>query len=86
MTVPRALFVLLLIVATGVAIVLLRGESARAANRIQRLHAESIDIEQRLWAAEIELARMREPRAIRQRAIDMHLDVRPPADIGDRGY
>lgn len=82
MTVPRALFVLLLIVATGVAIVLMRGESARAAHRIQRLHGESIEIEQRLWAAEIELARMREPRAIRQRALDMGLDVRPPVEIG----
>lgn len=86
MTVPRALFVLLLIVATGVAIVLLRGESARAANRIQRLHGESIEIEQRLWAAEIELARMREPRAIRQRAKDMQLDVVSPAETGTGGY
>ena len=82
MTVPRALFVLMLVVATGAAIVLLRGESARSANRIQRLHAQSIELEQRLWSAQIELARMREPRAIRQRAREMGLDVLPPAEMG----
>lgn len=81
MTVPRALFILLLMVTIGVAIVLIRGESARAANRIQQLHTESIDLEQRLWSAEIELARMREPRAIRQRAREMKLPIVPPEPI-----
>lgn len=81
MTVPRALFILFLMVAIGVAIVLFRGESARAANRIQRLHAETIELEQRLWSAEIELARMREPRAIRKRAIKMNLSIVPPEPI-----
>ncbi|HRW51900.1 MAG TPA: hypothetical protein P5081_03380 [Phycisphaerae bacterium] len=81
MTVPRALFILFLMVAIGVAIVLFRGESARAANRIQQLHAETIELEQRLWSAEIELARMREPRAIRQRAEKMKLPIVPPQPI-----
>lgn len=81
MTVPRALFILLLMVAIGVAIVLIRGESARAANRIQELHTESIDLEQRLWSAEIELARKREPRAIRKRAKEMGLSIVPPQPI-----
>ncbi|MCB9857865.1 MAG: hypothetical protein H6818_19455 [Phycisphaerales bacterium] len=81
MTVPRALFILFLMVAIGVAIVVFRGESARAANRIQQLHAETIELEQRLWSAEIELARMREPRAIRQRAADMNLSIVPPEPI-----
>ncbi|MCA9254064.1 MAG: hypothetical protein KDA33_00435 [Phycisphaerales bacterium] len=81
MTVPRALFILFLMVAIGVAIVLFRGESARAANRIQQLHAETIELEQRLWSAEIELARMREPRAIRERAEKMNLPIEPPQPI-----
>lgn len=81
MTVPRALFILFLMVAISVAIVLVRGESARSANRIQQLHAESIDLEQRLWSAEIELARMREPRAIRRRAEEMGLSIVPPQPI-----
>jgi hypothetical protein len=81
MTVSRALLILSLMVAICVAIVLLRGESARAANRIQRLHAESIELEQRLWSAEIDLARLREPRAIRERAHQMGLSIVPPEPI-----
>lgn len=85
MTVARALLVLLLMVAVGVAVVIVRGESAKAANRIQRLHQEKIALEQQLWAQELELAKLRGPEAIRRRAEALDLEVVPPAEAaGER--
>lgn len=78
MTVPRALYVLSLMVITAIAVVIIRGESARTASRIQRLHQQNVRLEQELWPREIELARLRGPEAIRQRAVEMGLEVIPP--------
>ncbi len=78
MTVPRALFVLSLMIIIAIAVVVIRGESARTAGRIQRLHQQNVQMEQELWPREIELARLRGPEAIRQRAVEMGLDVVPP--------
>jgi len=78
MTVARALFVLLLMTVVGVAIVIIRSESARAANRVQRLHQEQLRLEQELWKKEMELARLRGPEEIRRRATELGLEVVPP--------
>ncbi len=78
MTVVRGLFVIMLLVVVGVAIVALRGESARAANRIQRLHHQKVALEHKRWAQEMELAKLRGPEAIRQRASELGLDLLPP--------
>lgn len=67
-----------MMVATGVAIVCIRGESAKAANRIQRLHQQKVTLRQELWSKELELAKLRGPEAIRQRAAEMELEVVPP--------
>ncbi len=79
MTVPRALLVLLMMVAIGIAVVVIRGESAKAASRIQQLHQETITLEQTLWSMELELAKLRGPEAIRRRAETLGLDVVPPS-------
>lgn len=79
MTVARALFILLLMVALGVTIVGLRGESAKAAQRVQRLHQRKVTLSQKLWSKELELAQLRGPEAIRRRAAEMQLEVVPPA-------
>lgn len=80
MTVPRALLVILMMVAIGVTIVGIRGESAKAANRVQKLHHRKVDLEQKLWAKEMELARLRGPDEIRRRASELGLDLIPPAE------
>lgn len=78
MTVSRMLVVLLMMVAVGVAIVAIRGESAKASNRVQYLHGRQVALEQELWAKEMELARLRGPDAIRRRASELGLDLVPP--------
>lgn len=78
MTVARAMLVLCMLMATGIAIVALRGESAKTACRIQRLHQRQLTLEQTLWAHEMELARLRGPDEIRRRAGKLGLDVVPP--------
>ena len=70
MTVARALLVLSMLVAIGIAIVVIRQKSAQAANRIQGLHQQDIALEQKLWTKQLELARLREPQAIRRRAAE----------------
>lgn len=78
MTVARSLFVLLMMVVLGAGIVAIRGESAKAANRVQRLHLRQIDLEQSLWTHEMELATLRGPNAIRRRTSELGLDLMPP--------
>ena len=78
MTVSRGLLVLCMMVAVGVAIVLVRAESAKCANRVQRLHHHQMVLEQKLWAQEMELARLRGPDEIRRRADSLGLKVVPP--------
>jgi hypothetical protein len=67
-----------MMVAIGVGIVVLRGESAKVANRVQRLHGRQLVLEQDLWAREMELAKLRTPDEIRRRARDLGLEVVPP--------
>lgn len=78
MTVARALLTLGMMVIVGIAIVALREESAKAANRVQRLHGRQLVLEQELWAREMELARLRTPDEIRRRAKKLGLEVVPP--------
>ena len=78
MTVPRALFVLLLLVATALLVVGFRGESAKASHRIDRLDQRRVELKQRLWAQELNLARLRVPDEIRQRAGRLGLELVPP--------
>ncbi|MCK6455161.1 MAG: hypothetical protein L6Q92_01325 [Phycisphaerae bacterium] len=79
MTVPRALWVLLMLTSVGVAEVLLRGQTARASNRVQKIHREYQDARHRLWQLELELAVLRDPQRIRERAEALRLDVVPPS-------
>lgn len=78
MTVPRALLVLGMLSSVGVAIVTLRAESAKAAWRIQRLHQEKVQLRHSLWSVEMNLARLRAPERIAERAAELGLDVHPP--------
>lgn len=66
-------------VAIGLGIVAVRGESAKAANRVQKLHHKKVVLEQELWAREMDLAKLRGPEEIRKRASELGLDIVPPA-------
>jgi hypothetical protein len=78
MTVPRGLLVLFMLVTIGIATVALQGESAKVANRIQKLHTRQVVLEQTLWTQEMDLARLRGPDEIRKRAHELGLTVVPP--------
>ncbi len=80
MTVSRALLVLAMMVMVGVSTVMLRHESAKTSNRIHKIHHKKIVCEQKLWARQLELAKLRGPEEIRRRASDMGLGVVSPAD------
>jgi hypothetical protein len=80
-TVARALLVLSMMAAIALVIVAVRGENAKAANRVQRLHHHQVALEQKLWTQEMELARLRGPDEIRRRANELGLDVVPPKTL-----
>lgn len=82
MTVPRALSVLAILCGVGVTMVLLRGQTARAAHRVQRLHERQTRARHKLWGLEIELARLRAPDRIGRRAAALGLEVQPPTPDG----
>lgn len=88
MTVARGLLVLAMLMVVGVAIVMLREESAKVAHRIQSLDHDRTTAEQRLWRVEMDLAELRGPDAIRRRARSLGLNVVPPTsrfEIDDSG-
>lgn len=78
MTVARGLVVLAMLAAVGVAVVAVRAETAKAANRVQGLHETEVELQHRLWTQEMELARLRGPDEIRRRAQALGLSVVPP--------
>ena len=84
MAVVRGLLVLGMLVAVGLAVVALRGESAKSAYRVQRLHQRQLALEQALWAREMHLARLRGPDEIRRRTGELGLDVVPPATMPEQ--
>lgn len=78
MTVPRALLVIIMMVAVGLAIVLVRGESAKTASRVQKLHHRETTLQHQRWAREMDLARLRGPDEIRRRTSELGLDLISP--------
>ena len=78
MTNGRSLLILLMMVSTGIAIVVIRGETAKASNRVQRLHQKQTELEHVLWSQEMDLARLRGPEEIRRRTKDLGLNLLPP--------
>jgi hypothetical protein len=66
--------VLLVMTLIGIAVVSLRVSQARYARQIQQLHFRKLELRQRLWEQEMELARLRSPQMIRERAARLGLD------------
>jgi len=63
---------------TAVGVVLLRQETARRSYRVMRLHRERTELDQKLWARQMELARLREPGHVRDKVHELDLSIVPP--------
>ena len=79
MTVPRVVILLVALVLVGVAAVAIRIDQRRCARQIQQLQFHEIDLKQTIWTQEMQLARLRSPRLIQDRAPKLGLDT-PLAD------
>ncbi len=73
MTIPRMIGLLIGLTMIGLAVVSARVERARHERRRQELLAEYTQITERISQQEMELARLRSPGMIRQRAADLGL-------------
>ena len=83
MSVRRGLLLLLAFATLAVAAVHLRAEETRLAARIQQLRRERTALRRQSWALQMEIARLRAPRQIRERVDRWCLDVRAPRLGGD---
>jgi len=68
MTMPRMVGVLTILASIGIAVVVLRTDQSKHARQIQKLHIQQQQLHQRIWEQEMEMARLRSPRMIRERA------------------
>ena len=68
MTIPRMVGLLIALTVIGIAVVAMRAEQARSLHRIQALQFRQTELRQQIWSQEMELARLRSPRMIRERA------------------
>ena len=75
MTIPRAVGLLVALSAVGIAMVALRAEQARHTRRIQELQFRQVELRRQIWDQEMELARLRAPGIVRERAVRLGLDT-----------
>ncbi len=80
MTVPRMVGLLVGLTAIGVAVVALRLEHARHMRQIQVLQFQQSELRQKIWSQDMELARLRSPQMIRERAA--RFGVTPAPETG----
>jgi len=81
MTIPRMVGVLIALAVIGIAVVVIRLDQAATSRRIQELQFRQTDLRRRIWTQELELARLRSPRMIRERAERFGLTV----EFGESG-
>jgi hypothetical protein len=87
MTVPRAVGLLAALSAVGIAVVALRAEQTRHTRRIQELQFRQVELRRQIWDQEMELARLRAPGIVRERAVRLGLetDLGSTEDTSPRG-
>lgn len=68
MTIPRMVGLLLAMTTIGLGVVLIRVDEAAIARRVQELQFHQTELRRQLWTQEMELARLRSPSMIRDRA------------------
>lgn len=75
MTVPRLVALLSCLALIGIAVVALRNSQAAHTRHIEKMQFRQVELQQRLWEQEMELARLRNPRMIRERAVRLGLET-----------
>ena len=75
MTIPRMVGVLISLTVIGIAVVVVRVDQAATLRRIQELQFRQTDLHREIWTQELELARLRCPRMLRERAERFGLTV-----------
>lgn len=78
MTVARGLALLLCFAVLAVATIALRSEETRLTARIHRLHGRQVELRRESWALQMEIARLKAPRQIRERVDRWRLNVLAP--------
>jgi len=82
MTIPRMVVLLVALSAVGIAVVALRLDQMATSRRIQELEFRRTDLQRQVWTQELEIARLRSPGAVRDRARVFGLEV--DSDRSDR--
>ncbi len=82
MTIPRMVILLVALAAVGIAVVALRLDQMTTSRRIQAMEFRRDDLQRQVWTQELEIARLRAPGAVRDRARVFGLDV--DSDGADR--
>jgi hypothetical protein len=77
MTMPRMVGLLLGLATVGVAVVALRLEQAHHMREIQKLQFEQASLRQVIWSQNKELARLRSPQMVRERAVRFGVEASP---------
>ena len=68
MTIPRMVGLLVVLAVVGLGVVVIRVDQAAISQRIQDLQFRQTELRRKLWTQEMELARLRSPGMIRDRA------------------
>ena len=76
MTIARMLVLVLVMSLTGIAVIALRVEQSRHLRNIQGLQFRESQLKQQIWHQEMELAGLRSPQMIRDRAGRLGLSVK----------
>jgi hypothetical protein len=79
MTMPRMVGVLLGLTAIGLAVVALRFEQAQHLREIQKLQIRQAELRQTIWSQNMDLARLRSPQMVRERAARFGVEAGPEA-------
>ena len=83
MTIPRMVGLLICLATIGVVVVALRLEQAQHVREIQKLQFQQAELRQQIWTQDMELARLRSPQMVRDRAARFGVDASPdPAPVG----
>ena len=77
MTIPRMVGLSIALALLGIAVVAVRLEQARHMRQIQMLQFRQADLRQKIWTQEMELARLRSPQMIRERAARFGVEAGP---------
>jgi len=82
MTIPRMVGVLLCLVAVSLAVVVMRVEQSRISWRTQQMQFDQARLRRELWTQETELARLRAPAMVRERAVRLGLQINEAVSQG----